>query len=565
MRATTPAMRGFSVLTAACMLVTMLGSSHARLRVPSVQTHGHSGRAFGFEGPSYPMRISSSQPSANAASPCTSAAVTDTALRNPPAMRTKQPQLCDASVAQTSGYIDLDDETHVFFWHFSSRQRQASGFNGTRDSVPLVFWFSGGPGCSSQIANWQENGPCTYVPSEPFDAAMSDDARKKLPHEVRRNAWAWNSVADIVYVDQPVGTGFSHGAAPNSTEAAADTAWRAMQAVYAHLAADARARGDHAIDRVALFGESYAGRYIPVFAEYAWHMNGLVRASADLRARGFVELPLLGVGIGNGLYDYAAQAPTYHTIACQSSYPALFSPHQCAHLKNTVNPACARATQACYADNPGPASSALAMRANDTCVGLSPEPWRTSAKCTAADVACNAALGWTTMVSTYDVRPGARLVPDDYVAYLRSAEFAQAVGVDDGVVYDECSDAVFDGFSASADEVSRSAVASLEFLLDAGVPVLLYSGDADFICNWYGTLKVARALQWGGRERFRDAQPSTWAWPTKSGRRVDAGQLTQVDNLAFLRVYEAGHEVPYYQPQASLYMLAQFLAKQRLW
>ncbi|KAJ2782752.1 hypothetical protein GGI15_002807 [Coemansia interrupta] len=552
-----------SMLSAACMLVTLLGSAYARLRVPSMQTHGHSGRAFDFAGPAYPMRISSSQPASHTPA-CASSAVTNSTLRNPPAMRTKNPQLCDASVEQTSGYVDLDDATHVFFWHFGSRQRLSADFNGTRDAVPLVFWFSGGPGCSSQIANWQENGPCTYVPRDAFDAGISDDARKKLPHEVRRNAWAWNNVADVVYVDQPVGTGFSHGPQPNSTEAAADTAWRVMQAVYARLAADARARGDRVADKVALLGESYAGRYIPVFAEYTWHMNRVVSGSADLRERGFVELPLLGIGIGNGLYDYATQAPTYHTIACQSSYPALFSPHQCAHLKNTVNPACSRAMRECY-EGSEPASSALAMRANDTCVALAPEPWRASARCVEADRACNAALGWTTMVSTYDVRPGARLVPDDYVEYLRSPEFAQAVGVDDGVAYDECSDDVFDAFSATADEVSRSAVASLEFLLDARVPVLLYSGDADFICNWYGTLRVARALKWRGQDAFAKAQPSAWAWPTKSGRRVDAGQLTQADNLAFLRVYEAGHEVPFYQPQASLYMLAQFLAKQRLW
>ncbi|KAI9501475.1 Alpha/Beta hydrolase protein [Coemansia spiralis] len=438
-------------------------------------------------------------------------------------MRLKQPTLCDSKVQQYSGYIDLDTD-HVFFWYFESRARKEN------QTVPLVVWFSGGPGCSSQIANWQENGPCQYVASG-APSGLSDAERKALPHTVGLNPWAWNNVADLVFIDQPVGTGFSYGTIPNTTEAAADTAWRAMQAVYTL----------NRNKEVFVFGESYAGRYIPAFAEYVVKMNQVVGGSEDLQSRGFSELPLKGIGIGNGLFDYKLQAPTYKQMGCNSTYPSIFDKRQCEELDKVVNPRCAMLL--------------------DKCLGAQ----AASAEPAGADAYCNGALNWTTPVNTYDVRPRARMVPDDYVSYLRTSEFVSAVGASPDLVYEECSDPVFDRFAGTSDEVSRSSLSALAYLLEQSVPVLLYTGDADFICNWYGTRAVAHALEWAGQERFRSAPARKWSWPTKSGKTIAAGEFWAADNLTVLRVYEAGHEVPYYQPQASLYMLAQFLWHKQLY
>ncbi|KAJ2489687.1 hypothetical protein IWW47_005228 [Coemansia sp. RSA 2052] len=391
---------------------------------------------------------------------------------------------------------------------------------------------------------------------------MSDEMRKTLPHEIKRNPNAWNNVADIVFIDQPVGTGFSHGPMPNSTEGAADTAWRTMQGIYALLSADAKERKERAITDIHIFGESYAGRYIPVFTEYLIHMNKHLLASSELQERGFVELPLKGIGIGNGMFDYSVQNPSSYTIGCNSTYPALFTRSQCAYLKNRLIPQCAELMGKCYSAG-APQSSALSMR-DDDCVRLRPERWRASKECATADSYCNGALNWTTMVSTYDIRSGARLVPDDYVDYLRTEEFTKAVGVDKDIDYVECSDDVFDRFSATSDGVSRSAMSSLQFILKENVPVLLYSGDADYICNWYGTMAVAKALDWQGKSKFADAKPTNWSWPAITGSSIDAGQYKSADNLIFLRIYQAGHEVPYYQPQASLFMLSQFLRNHTL-
>lgn len=449
---------------------------------------------------------------------CTSAVDTNPQLINPPAMRLKHPQLCDDSVVQNSGYIDIDDETHVFFWHFGARQKQQN------DTIPLVFWFSGGPGCSSQIANWQENGPCRYNANG---------------RQVERNPFAWNSEADLIFIDQPIGAGFSYGQSPSSTEASADTAWLAMQAIY-HLLSPTKGRDMY------MFGESYAGRYLPAFAEYVWHMN---QRAGELKERGFMELPLRGVGIGNGMFDVRLQSPSHYTIGCVDSQ--FFTADQCQILEDDLMPRCQSLLDKCQQQPRYPQASASSMRLSG-CTKLVPEPWRTSRRaCRKAVQACSQVLDWTNSVSSYDIRPNATLVPDQYIRYLRSPEFIKSVGANSSIRFEECSDPVFDAFMSTADEASRSSMSSLEFLLDSNVPVLLYAGDVDFICNWRGNMAVARALRWHGQERFNDATTSKW--------QGNKGEVTAFGNLNFLRVYQAGHEVPYYQPEASLQMLTQFM------
>jgi len=62
--------------------------------------------------------------------------------------------------------------------------------------APLVLWLTGGPGCSSEIALFTENGPCQV---------------EKNGQETKANPYSWNRKANIVFVDQPAGTGFSYG------------------------------------------------------------------------------------------------------------------------------------------------------------------------------------------------------------------------------------------------------------------------------------------------------------------------------------------------------------------
>jgi len=43
-------------------------------------------------------------------------------------------------------------------------------------------------------------------------------------------------------------------------------------------------------------------------------------------------------------------------------------------------------------------------------------------------------------------------------------------------------------------------------VLNAGVEVLVYSGDKDFICNWRGGEAWVHAVEWDGKEDFNKGE-----------------------------------------------------------
>ena len=63
----------------------------------------------------------------------------------------------------------------------------------------IVIWLNGGPGCSSLYGFTSENGPISWQ----TDTAASPGHRK--------NPLAWSEISNVLWVDQPVGTGFSQG------------------------------------------------------------------------------------------------------------------------------------------------------------------------------------------------------------------------------------------------------------------------------------------------------------------------------------------------------------------
>jgi carboxypeptidase C (cathepsin A) len=88
-------------------------------------------------------------------------------------------------------------------------------------------------------------------------------------------------------------------------------------------------------------------------------------------------------------------------------------------------------------------------------------------------------------------------------------------------------------------------------LLDQGLPVLIYAGDKDYICNWVGNKEWISNMSWSGAADWAAAQPQDYH---------GYGKVWKAKNLQFLVVFDAGHMVPHNQPANSLDMLNRFLA-----
>ena len=92
-------------------------------------------------------------------------------------------------------------------------------------------------------------------------------------------------------------------------------------------------------------------------------------------------------------------------------------------------------------------------------------------------------------------------------------------------------------------------------LLANGVRVLIYAGDADFICNWMGNKAWTLALDWPHASEFNAAIDSDW---NVDGTK--AGTARTSNGFTFLQVNNAGHMVPMNQPENSLSMIETFMS-----
>lgn len=141
--------------------------------------------------------------------------------------------------------------------------------------------------------------------------------------------------------------------------------------------------------------------------------------------------------------------------------------------------------------------------------------------------------------------------PEYYVDYLNTPHVQAAIGA--FVNYTEFSAATEMAFTSTGDDDRQiGAVAAVKRILDSNVTLIMYTGDADYTCNWLGGQAVAHEINATG---FAEAG---FANISSADGRVK-GQVRQAGTYAFVRIYDSGHEVPFYQPLLALEMFGRVL------
>lgn len=365
---------------------------------------------------------------------------------------------------------------------------------------PVVLWLNGGPGCSSLTGLFLELGPASI------------DKKLKVVH----NPYSWNSNASVIFLDQPVNVGFSYsgGSVTDSVAAGKD--------VYALLSLFFKQFPEYAKQDMHIAGESYAGHYIPVLAsEILSHKNR--------------NINLKSVLIGNGLTDPLTQYPLYRPMACgEGGYPPVLDESTCQSMDNAL-PRCLSMIESCYNSE----SSWVCVPASIYCNNAILSPYQRTgqnlydvrSKCEASDSSlCYAELDWIGR-------------------WLNQKSVMDALGVEVSS-YEACNMDINRNFLFHGDWL-KPYHRVVPGLLDQ-IRVLIYAGDADFICNWLGNKAWTEALEWSDHESYAKAEMKNLTIVDNKSKGKNIGQVKSHGNLTFMRLYEGGHMLPMNQPEASL-------------
>ncbi|KAI0795769.1 alpha/beta-hydrolase [Abortiporus biennis] len=410
-------------------------------------------------------------------------------------------------VYQASGYGDLTSSESIWFWFFAARKNP--------DTAPLAIWLNGGPGSSSMIGLFQENGPCR----------INNDSTT-----VSLNPNSWNNVANMLFIDQPVGVGFSHGTTTvgTSEQAASDT-WKFLQIFFS----DSRF-SKYATNEFAIWTESYGGHYGPTFAAYFLQQNAAI-AAGTLSG---IPINLKVLGVGDGLTDPLSQYPGYISYAASNPYHALVSTStiQRANTSWTKSGGCKDQITSCY--NTGSTST-----------------------CSSAQSYCNNNI-LSPLAGNYDVYYVLAKNPDPYPpdlsTYLGSSSLMAKIGAESD--WQESSDTVYNNFAKTGDWMTNSRP-HLETVINAGVRTIVYDGDADYILNFNGVEAMVNNLQTQFSSQFQATSFSNF---TVAGQAT--GIFKNAGTFSYVRIFGAGHEVPAYKygslttGQAALQMFTQIMS-----
>lgn len=368
-----------------------------------------------------------------------------------------------------------------------------------------MLWLNGGPGCSSLTGLFLELGPATI--------------NKKI--EVVSNPYAWNNNASVIFLEQPVNVGYSYGSGSVSDTIAAGKDVYALLSLFFHQFPEYAEQDFH------IAGESYGGHYVPTFA-------------TEILAHKDRNINLKSILVGNGLTDEYTQYAHYRPMACgDGGYPAVLGEKDCKSMDNSLE-RCQKLIKACYDSESAWKCVPAAIYCNNAFIlpyqqtGFNPYDVRM--KCEDSNNLCYEALAWIS-------------------EWLNKPETIEALGVEVHG-YESCNWEVNRDFMLRGDWM-KPIFRVIPKLLEQ-IPVLIYAGDADFICNWLGNKAWVHDLDWHGNKKFNASESKTLK--VGSGKNAhEYGNVKSFNNLTWMQIYKAGHMTPMDEPAGSVDFLNRWI------
>ncbi|KAK3024529.1 hypothetical protein RJ639_043721 [Escallonia herrerae] len=384
---------------------------------------------------------------------------------------------------QYSGYVTIDPKAgRALFYYLSESQKSSS--------KPLVLCLNGGPGCSSF-------GNGAMMELGPF--RVKSDGRT-----LSQNTSAWNTVANILFLESPAGVGFSYSNTTSDyitgdTQTAADT--------YAFLVNWLERFPENKTRDFFISGESYAGHYVPQLAQLIIENNKITNQTI---------INLQGIAIGNAYVDYETEYTGMYDYFWSH---AIISDE--IHDGITLNcnfTSDATVSDACEAYE----NQADAARANTFFYDIYAP-------------LCSSSSNTTPSISAFD------LCSSDYIySYLKTPEVQKSLHVASiPHEWDSCNDYILTYWK----DKPLTVLPTIKELMASGISVWIYSGDTDGRVPGIDKLGTAVQTPW-------------YPWYTQG---EVGGYAVGYQNLTFVTIRGAGHFVPSYQPARALAFFSSFL------
>ncbi|NWV62263.1 PPGB protein, partial [Malurus elegans] len=461
-----------------------------------------------------------------------------------------------------SGYLCAGPGKYLHYWYVGLRL-VLGGFAGTGhlqlyvhrfveaqsnpQSSPLVLWLNGGPGCSSMEGFLKEHGPFLIQP---------DGVTLKY------NEYAWNKIANILYLESPAGVGFSYSDdkkyGTNDTEASDWGPGRVAHNNYLALKDFLRLFPEYSKNDLFLTGESYGGIYIPTLAE--WVMQD-------------PSLNLKGIAVGNGLSSYEIND---NSLVYFAYYHGLLG----TELWKDLQAFCCSQGKCNFHDNSNlnctlkmgemiqivEESGLNIYNLYAPCDGGVPGSMRYEGDYLITHDLGNSFIrmplrfSWRQNLFRMPVaRKKVRMDPPCTNStapsmYLNSPEVRKALHISpEASEWQVCSFDVNRSYKRLYMQMNEQY---LKLLGTTKYRILVYNGDVDMACNFLGD-------EWFVDSLCQKVQVARRPWLyTENGENQIGGFVKEFTNIAFLTVKGAGHMVPTDRPLAAFTMFCRFIKNQ---
>ncbi|RPD60583.1 alpha/beta-hydrolase [Lentinus tigrinus ALCF2SS1-7] len=417
-----------------------------------------------------------------------------------------------------AGLLPISNNTNetrkLFFWFFPP------GPQGSFDD--LIFWTNGGPGCSSLEGLSQENGP--------FQWAWG------TAHPTQ-NEYSWTNLSSVLYLEQPIGTGFSQGEPTAENED--DIAEQIVGFMKQFLEIFSELEGK----KLYLSGESYAGMYVPYLANYIYE-------NPDELA-----LELQGIFIADPVLGWYVAQQQIPAVAFVHKYDPVFSLNRT--FMAQIDAVAARCGYANYVNTymTYPPKGPLPLPGNSTEYDEGCNVWEMILN---ASVLVNPGFNYYRIFDNWPILwdilgyPAGDTFRPQSPIYFNRTDVKKAIHAPEDANWGACSDSpVF----PNGDSSLPPAFTVLPNVIEKSARTVIAHGLADYDLIAEGARIVLQNMTWGGLQGFQTPIQADSFLVDGIGA---LGTVHEERGLTYYEVSLSGHMIPQFSPW-SAYQMMQYL------